>query len=102
MSEKLTTINNLFMLEPYMQGQGIRSEIRAGLALPGQKLNLVPLKLLADAILGDRVFKKGSLAMIAEDTLMTQQFAKQVRKAPGVEGEFILVDARFISAIGEI
>lgn len=95
----IVTLNNLFILEPYQQGQGIRTEVRAGLALPGQKLNLVPLKLKADAKVDGQIFKAGSVAYIPEDVLMTAQWAKMTRKAPDIEGEFILVESRYVSAV---
>jgi hypothetical protein len=95
----MIALNGLFILEPYQQGQGIRTEVRAGLALPGQKLNLVPLKLMADSKVDGQIFKSGSIAYIQEDILMTAQWAKLTRKAPGIEGEFIIVESRYVSAV---
>lgn len=95
----MIALNNTFIVKPYQQGQGIRTEMRGGLALPGQKLNLVALEMLADTKVDGQVFPKGSLAYVAEDTLMTHDFAKKVRKAEGIEGEFILIDSRFVTAV---
>jgi hypothetical protein len=95
----IIALNGLFILEPYQQGQGIRTEVRAGLALPGQKLNLVPLKLKADTKVDGQLFKAGSIAYIPEDILMTSQWAKLTRKAPDIDGEFILVESRYVSAV---
>jgi hypothetical protein len=95
----MISLNNLFILKPYQQGQGIKTEIRGGLALPGQKLNLVGLELVADAQVEGRTFKAGSKAYIAEDLLMTQDWAKKVRRATGIDGEFIIVESRHISAV---
>ena len=95
----MIALNGLFILEPYEQGQGIRPEIRSGLALPGQKLNLVSLKLLADSKVDGQVFPAGSIAYIQEDILMTAPWAKVTRKAEGIEGQFILVESRYVSAV---
>jgi len=95
----MIALNNLFILEPYEQGQGIRPEIRSGLALPGQKLNLVPLKLLVDSKVDGQVFLAGSTAYIPEDILMTAQWAKTARKAEGIEGQFIVVESRYVSIV---
>jgi hypothetical protein len=95
----IITLNGLFILEPYQQGQGIRTEVRAGLALPGQKLNLVPLKLKANTKIDGQLFKEGSIAYVAEDILMTSQWAKLTRKATGIDGEFIIVESRYVSAV---
>ena len=98
---KITSLNGLFILKPYQQGQGIRTEMRGGLALPGQKLNLVALPILVNAKLDSKEVKQGSLAYIPEDILMTSEWAKKLRKAEGIEGEFIVVESRYIYAIGE-
>jgi len=95
----MIALNGLFILEPYAQGQGIRPEIRNGLALPGQKLNLVPLKLLVDSKVDGQVFPAGSIAYIPEDLLMTSQWAKMVRKAEGIDGQFIMVESRHVSVV---
>lgn len=95
----MIALNSLFILRPYQQGQGIKTEIRGGLALPGQKLNLVGLELVADSKIEGNTFKAGSVAYIAEDLLMGHDWAKKVRRAPGIEGEFIVVESRFISAV---
>lgn len=98
---KITSLNGLFILKPYQQGQGIRTEMRGGLALPGQKLNLVALPLLANVKLDGKEIKQGSVAYIPEDLLMTSEWAKKIRKADGIEGEFIVVENRYVYAIGE-
>lgn len=95
----MIALNNMFILEPYAQGQGIRSEIRAGLAMPGQKLNLVPLTLKADTQIDGILFKAGQKAYIQEDILMTNDMAKKVRKSPNIEGEFIILDSRLVSGV---
>lgn len=95
----MMALNNKFILRPYQQGQGIKTEIRGGLALPGQKLNLVPLEMLASSKIDDVVYPEGSLAYLAEDSLMTGDWAKKIRKAPGIDGEFIVVDSQFVIAV---
>lgn len=95
----MIALNGLFLLEPYQQGQGIRTEVRSGLALPGQKLNLVPLKLKANSKVDGVVFEEGSTAYVPEDILMTSPWAKLTRKAPGIEGEFIVVENRYVYAV---
>ena len=95
----MIALNGLFILEPYEQGQGIRTEIRGGLALPGQKLNLVPLKLKADSKVEGQTFLAGSIAFVPEDLLMTSPWAKLVRKAEGIEGQFIVVESRYVTAV---
>lgn len=95
------SINNLFILEPYDSGQGIRPEVRGGLSLPGQKLNLKPLKIVVDSVVDGKTYKAGATAYIAENLLMTHQWAKDVRTAPGVEGSFIVVESKYVSIVTE-
>lgn len=94
--KRLISLNNLFILRAYQQGQGIRAEIKGGLALPGQKLNLVGLELLADAKVDNEKITKGSIAYIPEDFLMTHDWAKKVRKSEAVDGEFIAVESKYV------
>lgn len=95
----MIALNNLFILEPYQQGQGIRGEMRGGLFVPGQKHNLVGLKLLADSTVEGVKFKAGSIAYIQEDFLSTNDSAKKIRKAEGVVGDFIQIESRYISMV---
>jgi hypothetical protein len=95
----MISLNGFFILKPYQQGQGIRTEIRGGLALPGQKNNLVGLELLADTRFDGDTFKAGSTAYIQEELLMSHPWAKKVMKAEDIEGEFIVVEGRHITAV---
>lgn len=94
-------INNNLILEAYKQGQGLRDEVNNGFAKVAQKTTLVGLKVLADCHLEGRYVPKGSLAYLPEDLLMTQAWAKQIKKADFVEQDFIVVESRHIIAISE-
>lgn len=95
----IVALNNLFLLEPYKQGQGMTPEIRGGLSMPGQKSKLVALKLKTKTRVGELSFKAGDVAYVPEDALMTQAWAKQVKNAEGIEGEFIVVQSQHVVAV---
>lgn len=97
----MKTLNNLLILKPYQQGQGVRAELRGGLVVAGQKHNLVGLELLADAKIDGETYSKGSIAYLSEDILSSHDWAKRIRKSENVDGDFIVVESRHITAIKE-
>lgn len=92
----MIALNGIFILEPYKQGQGIRGEMVGGLFVPGQRHNLVGLKMLVDSKVEGTLFKAGSIAYLQEDFLSTNDAAKRVKKADGIVGEFIQIESRHI------
>lgn len=92
----MIALNNLFILEPYKQGQGIKGEMVGGLFVPGQRHNLVGLKLLVDSNIDGTTFKAGSIAYLQEDFLSTNDTAKRIRKCDGISGDFIQIESRHV------
>lgn len=95
------SLNGKFILEPYKQGQGLKGEIRGGIMMPRQKTSLVPLKLKAETTTDEGTFFPGNVAYVAEDLLMTSQWAKTVRTADGIDGEFIIVEKVYVTMVRE-
>lgn len=94
------SLNDKLILEPYDHGQGLKTEIRNGLAFVQQKVNLVPLKVLVEARLNDGSYiPAGSLVYLEEDALCgkTASWAKTVRKCQALgEQPFIVVDKHHV------
>jgi hypothetical protein len=96
------SLNDNLILEAYKQGQGLREEVSNGFAKVAQKVTLIGLKLMVPAKLSDgHYIPANSVAYIQEDLLMTQQWAKQVRKADFSEKEFIVVNKANIVMVSE-
>lgn len=95
----MISLNNLLILKPYVQGQGLKKEIKNGFAMIQQKTSLEGLEVLVDAKVDGTVIPAGSIAYIPEDMLSTKEWAKQVRKAAALEQEFIIVESRYVTFI---
>lgn len=94
------SMNDKLILEPYDHGQGLKTEIRNGLAFVQQKVNLVPLRVLVEARLNDGSYiPAGSVAYIEEDILCgkTATWAKTIRKCDALgDQRFIVVDKQHV------
>lgn len=101
MKLKIFSVNDLFVVEPYQQGQGLKADIRNGFAFVQQKSELAGLKTLAEARMSDGSYiPAGSTVYIAEDLLTTAQWAKNVRKCSAFgDKQFIVVELKYITMI---
>jgi hypothetical protein len=94
------SMNDKLILEPYDHGQGLKTEIRNGLAFVQQKVNLVPLRVLVEARLNDGSYiPSGAIVYLEEDALCgkTATWAKVVRKCKALKDQqFIIVDKQHI------
>lgn len=90
---KQFSVNNRFILESYKSDRTVRPEIRGGLVSIAQKLSLVGLKLLTDAITKEHgLIPKGSTAYIKENRLHSLPWGKEVFSGSGISEPFIIVD----------
>jgi len=91
------SLNNKLILEEYKK-EGLKTEIRNGIATPGQANGLKGLKVLVDAYLsGDRRIPKGSTVYIKEEIL--HNHATTVFKpltCATLSGKFMVVDAMYV------
>jgi len=95
------SMNDTFIVEPYQQGQGLKSSVKSGFAYIAQKQNLEPLKLLVDAKIDGEFILAGSTIYVAEDVLTTMDWAKKIKTSDLTDGkEFIIIEKRYVSAIG--
>lgn len=94
------SINNRLVLEPYIK-EGLKSEIRSGIATPGQRDGLKGLRLLMDAHLSDgRQFPRGSVAYIKEEVLHNHSSTifKHLN-CDTINGKFMVVELQYIEFI---
>jgi hypothetical protein len=93
-----TSQNDLIIMEPYKQGQGIKTEVKSGFAFAVQKTSLVGLTVLMDAKLSDGSFvPKRTKAYLREDELSTFPWAKDIKTSEALDKqEFIIVPLRNI------
>jgi hypothetical protein len=91
----------MLILEPYQQGQGLKEEVRNGIAFVKQKSELFGLKLLIEAKLSDgSFFPAGSMAYISEELLSSQAWAKNVKSSSALPGQkFIIVELKYVNII---
>ena len=100
----LNSLNNRFILEPYKGDRALKSNASTGFAIVQQKVSLVGLKVLVDAMIfcgaqqGIR-WPVGSLAYIKEELLFTQPWAQKIYESDAIESKFIIVDASQIEFV---
>lgn len=103
------SLNNRFIVEPYVTDRGLKATERNGFAMITQKISLKGLRLLVDAQLtgfgqqstaydgisasGPLRVPAGSLIYIREELLHTQIWAQKPLECDSIEGKFIIVDA---------
>lgn len=88
---RASSFNNKLILEAYKHTE-IRPEGNKGWISAAQKNNLKGLKVLIQANLSDgTVVPAGSTAYLKEESLHTQQWAKNKLKCDTISSEFILV-----------
>lgn len=99
------TVNNRLIVEAYKSDKALRSKVSNGFATIDQKGVLKGLRLLVDAkvVRGDTVeiVYAGDTIYIREETLHNAAWAKAFLEAPGIEGQFILVDLANVEMIDE-
>ena len=90
MLEKSNSFDKL-IVEAYKQ-TGVQAEIKHGWATASQKNNLKGLTVLIQAVLNNgTIVPVGSTAYIKEESLHTQQCAKNKLKCETIPQEFIIV-----------
>jgi hypothetical protein len=107
------SMNNRFVVEPYMSDRQIKTTGGQGFAMIQQKVKLVGLKLLM-SVRTDQVHQiavdgfqssgpimipSGATVWIKEELLYTQEWAKKIYECEAVEGKFIIVDKAFVEFI---
>jgi hypothetical protein len=97
----MLSFNDRLILEPYQQGQGLKGEVRNGIAFVKQKTELFGLKVLVEAKLSDGSFiPAGSTVYIAEELLSTQPWAKNVFSCEALKDQkFIIVELKFVNIV---
>ena len=90
------SLNNRVILEQYTKS-GLKSEVKNGIATPGQKDGIKGLLVLVDAYLPDgRRIPKGSTAYIREEILHTHAWASKPLTCDTIPGKFMPVDVTYI------
>ena len=95
------SFSNRIILEAYNQGQGVKSEVRGGIAFVAQKTDAIGLKVLATAVLNNgTIIPEGSVAYVKEDILFGP-VAKDIRTAKAAFGDqkYIEIDVAHTSFI---
>ena len=94
------SMNNRFILEAYTGDRSLKAKETSGFAMLSQKVNLIPLKLVVAARLNDgTLIPAGSIALLKEEMVFTQQWGKNSMEAPGIQGKFIIVPQDFIELV---
>ena len=90
------SLNNRFIVEPYLTDRALKAKETNGFAMIQQKVSLKGLKTLVDAWIvngSDKmIIPKGSIAYVREELLHTQPWAQKILESDAIEGKFIIVD----------
>ena len=97
------SLNNHIIVTPWVQGQGLKSEVKGGFAWVEQKIHLGVVTCLSDARLNDgTIIPKGS-EIYADVTLLeapTSVWAKSPKKCSAFgEQEFIIMPASAVIVV---
>lgn len=94
----VVSLNNRFLLEPYKGDRALKANTATGFAIVQQKVSVVGLTLLADAVVqldtkNVETLEKGSKVYIREELLFTAPWAQKAYESDAIEGKFIIVDS---------
>jgi len=91
------SVNNKLILEQYIKS-AVKSEIRSGIATPGQRDMVKGLTVLMDAKLSDgRHIPKGSVAYIREEILHNHSMTIfKPLTCDTISGKFMVVELQYI------
>lgn len=93
------SLNNRLVLQPYVR-DGLRAQVKNGIATPGQRDGLKGLSVLVGTVLMDgRHVPAGSIAYIREEALHTQPWASKFLSCDFLKTQFMLVDLHHIEVI---
>lgn len=93
------SLNNRLVLEPYIK-DGLKAEVRNGIATPGQRDSLKGLRVLMETTLSDgHRISVGSIAYIREEVLHTQQWASKPLSCDTLPGKFLVADLAHVEFI---
>jgi hypothetical protein len=98
------SINNKFIVEAYNSDRALKSVERNGFAMVSQKVMVVGLKLLLDAVIKDysetsRLVPKGSLIYVKEELLHTNPGIKRIFESDAVEGKFNILEMSWVEFV---
>lgn len=93
------SVNNRLVLEQYVK-EGLKAKVQGGIATPGQRDGLKPLKVLISTTLSDgRHVPQGSLAYIREEILHTHPWASKPLTCDTLPGKFMIVELNYVEFI---
>lgn len=97
-------INGRVITETYKEDRGLKATVSNGFAMVQQKVQVVGLTVLADAIVPDgtkngQYIRKGDVAYIKEAALQSAPWAKASFTADVIDGAFMIVDAGHIEFV---
>ena len=96
----IKSYNNIIITEPYKGKTGIRSKVQSGVAVIQQKVNVVPLRVLQDAYISDKIeIKKGDVVYVKEDILHVNKQYSQPLECDDVSGQFVLMNYSHIAFV---
>lgn len=93
------SLNNKLVLEEYIK-EGLKAQMVAGIATPGQRDGIKKLKVLVGTRLADgRDIPAGSYAYLREEALHTQAWSSKLFTTSGIVGKFMIVDLPWVEFI---
>lgn len=89
----IKSVNHLVICEPYKNNKAIKSKISHGVAVIQQKVGVVGLKVLKDAVIDDKLtIKAGSVVFIKEEILFTHNPYSQILECLDISEPFTLIN----------
>lgn len=88
----MLSVNGKLICKPYKEAIGIKTEVRKGMAIVRQKVNLVGIELLVGAIIDGQSLPASSLVYIQEDKFAQGPYTVE-RKSDSLAEPFIVVNS---------
>lgn len=93
------SLNDRLVLEVYKK-EGLRSEIRGGIATPGQRDGVKGLRVLVSTTFSDGTHVPvGSIAYVREEIMHNPGFAQKILKSDFLKEPFIIADRQNVEFI---
>lgn len=92
-------VNGKVIVETYKEDRGLKATVSNGFAMVQQKVQVVGLKALADARVGDTYIHRGDTVYIKEGSLQSAPWAKASFTSDVIEGQFMIVTAEHIEFV---
>jgi len=98
----IESYNKQVICEPYKGSTGIKSKVSSGVAVVQQKVGVIGLKVLANAVISDTlILKRGDTVYVKEEILHTHKQYSQHLECKDIKEPFALINFAHVAFVKE-